>query len=262
MAPGPSLTAAVVSASPTIATFHRAGESAWLAAFRPLARWGISHVDLRVAVSEEARAMAHEALGGDYEVLWNGIETGRYQSTPPHPGGKRAVFFVGRHESRKGLEVLIDAVGRIGGDVVLWIAGVGPDTARLRRDTAGDERFQWLGVLDEAEKISRIRGADVVCAPSLHGESFGVVLLEALAAGTPLVATDLAGYRSVVTDGVEGRLVPPGDPAALARAIGQALEGGGETAAMVEAGLLRAERFSMDSLADAYLERYERLTKP
>ena len=95
----------------------------------------------------------------------------------------------------------IEAFGHLPADVRLWIASEGPETARLRQATADEERIEWLGQIGEQEKIRRIRGADVLCAPSLHGESFGVVLLEGMAAGTPVVASDLAGYRNVARPG-------------------------------------------------------------
>ena len=259
MAPGPSITAMVVGNSPMVGTFHRSGKSGWLTAVRPLARWGASHLTVRTAVSEEARRTAHDALGGEYEIVWNGIDVDRYQTAAPWPAQGPTVLFVGRHESRKGLAVLIEAMGLLGPDVRLWVAGLGPDTDRLRRATADDGRIEWLGWLNESDKIARIRGADVLCAPSTHGESFGVVLLEGLAAGTPVVTTDLPGYRNVARPGVEARMVPPGDPAALAKGIEATLVEDVETAAMVARGGERAREFSMQRLAEHYLAMYERL---
>src|SRR5207244_511825 len=103
----------------------------------------------------------------------------------------------GRHEERKGLAVLLDAMAQLPADIRLWVASDGPQTAELQARTAGDERVEWLGRISDTEKAQRLRGADVFCAPSLHGESFGVVLLEAMAAGTALVASDLPGYANV-----------------------------------------------------------------
>jgi phosphatidylinositol alpha-mannosyltransferase len=259
VAPGPGITAMVVGSCPKVGTFHRSGHSSWLRITRPLARWGASHLTMRTAVSEEARRTAQEAIGGEYEVVWNGIEVDRYRQARPWPTEGPTVFFVGRHEARKGLAVLVEAMGLLGPEVRLWAAGLGPDTDRLRRATAGDGRIEWLGWVDEAEKVSRIKGAGVMCAPSLHGESFGVVLLEGMAAETPVVATDLEGYRNVARPGLEARMVAPGDAAALAKAIQEALSGDADTAAMVARGRQRAEHFSMDSLAAHYLTIYERL---
>lgn len=262
MAPGPSITATVAGSCPKVGTFHRAGQSSWLKAMRPLARWGVSHLAVRTAVSEQARQTAAEFLPGDYEMVWNGIEVDRYASAEPWPSEKPTIFFVGRHESRKGLAVLLQAMTLLGSDVRVWIAGHGPETDRLMRATESDPRIEWLGWLTEDEKISRIRGAQVLCAPSLHGESFGVVLLEGLAAGTPVVATDLPGYRNVTRPGLEARMVPPGDGDALAKAIEAALDDTVETAEMVARGQARAATFSMDNLAGHYLEMYERLAGP
>jgi phosphatidylinositol alpha-mannosyltransferase len=259
MAPGPSLTAVMVATCPMVGTFHRSGQSNWLIALRPLAHWVASHMTLRTAVSEAARDTAREALGGEYELVWNGIELERYRSAEAWPTDGPTIVFVGRHESRKGLSVLLEAMGLLGPGLTLWVAGQGAETERLRRTTAGDSRIEWLGRIAEEEKMRRIRGAHVLCAPSLHGESFGVVLLEGLAAGTPVVATDLAGYRNVARPGVEARMVPPSDAAALAKAIAATLDEPVETASMVVRGLERAEQYSMDRLASYYLDVYERL---
>lgn len=257
LAPGPSLTALVAGTSPKVGTFHRSGRSAWVRTFRPLGRWAAAFLDVRAAVSEEARATAQEAVGGHYELVWNGIDTDLYQRGDRWPTDGPTILFVGRHEPRKGLAVLIEAMELLGADVTLWVAGQGPDTDRLKRATAADRRVHWLGPVTEEEKIRRVRGCQVLCVPSLHGESFGVVLLEGLAAGTPVVASDITGYRNVVRPGVEARLVPPGDPGQLAKALEAALQGGPETAEMVDRGLQRAAEFSMDSLARRYLELYD-----
>jgi phosphatidylinositol alpha-mannosyltransferase len=168
------------------------------------------------------------------------------------------IFFVGRHEPRKGLAVLIEAMTHLPSDVHLWVAGQGPETARLRQATIADERVQWLGSIPEVDKIRRLRATHVLCAPSLGGESFGMVLLEGLASGTPVVASDLLGYRSVARAGDEALLVPPADPHALARALTTALEHGPEVASMVANGQIRAATFSLDRLAARYCELYEK----
>lgn len=258
LAPGPSLTAMVAASSPKVATFHRSGPSSWLRAFRSLARWGATSLDIRAAVSEEARATAAETLGGEYELVWNGIDTGCYRRTDPWPTDGPTILFIGRHEPRKGLAVLTEAMDLLPGDVTLWVAGQGPETDRLRRATAGDKRVHWLGPVSEEEKVRRIQGADVLCVPSLHGESFGVVLLEGMAAATPVVASDITGYRNVARPGVEARMVAPGDRAELAKAVEAALEAGPDTEEMVQRGLERATTFSMDSLARRYVDMYHR----
>ena len=169
------------------------------------------------------------------------------------------MFFVGRHEERKGLDVLLRAIHDREFDVSCWIAGDGPDGARLRERYASDPRFVWLGRITDPEKFARLRGASVFCAPSLHGESFGIVLLEAMAAGTPVVASDLPGYSNVARAGQDALLVPPGDSTALAGALRRVLDSSDVAGDLVRSGLERADQFSMARLADAYVERYERL---
>jgi phosphatidyl-myo-inositol alpha-mannosyltransferase len=256
LAPGPTLTALVFSDRPMVGTFHRAGESAWYRAFRRLGTWAAGHLDVRAAVSAEARAAVARTFGGTYEVVWNGIDVGRYRQAEPWPTTGPTVLFVGRHEPRKGLAVLLDALAHLPTDVQLWVASEGPETARLREATRDDDRIEWLGTIGEDEKMRRIRGADVLCAPSLHGESFGVVLLEGMAAGTPVVASDLAGYRNVARPDQDALLSPPGDPAALAVALEIALEAGPKVQALVASGEQRAGSFSLESLAKRYLDLY------
>ena len=212
---------------------------------------------MRAAVSEEARAAVARTLGGSYEVVWNGIDVGLYRDPPPWPTTSPTILFIGRHEPRKGLAVLIEAFAHLDRDIRLWVASEGPDTARLRQATSANDRIEWLGVISEREKIRRIRGADVLCAPSLHGESFGVILLEGMAAGTPVVASDLVGYRNVARPDQDALLVPPGDPVALARALTRALQGGPFLADLIASGEQRAASFSLESLAKRYLDLYD-----
>jgi phosphatidyl-myo-inositol alpha-mannosyltransferase len=258
IAPGPTLTGMVFCDQPMVGTFHRAGESSWYRALRPLLIWATNRLAIRTAVSVEARDAVARTIGGSYELVWNGIDVRLYAAAEPWPAPQPTILFIGRHEPRKGLSVLLEAMTRLGPDVRLWIASVGPETDRLRRATQGDDRIEWLGTITEREKIRRIRGAGVLCAPSLHGESFGVVLLEGMAAGTPVVASDLVGYRNVARPGVEAQLTRPGDAVALATAIETALARGPEVAALVEAARDRAEHFSLARLAERYLAIYER----
>ncbi len=260
LAPGPTLTTLVIHPAPIIGTFHAAGESAAYTWLRPLTRWVAARIDIRCAVSEDSRQMAELHLGGHYEVLFNGIEIERYAAAEPFKADGPTVLFCGRHEPRKGLEVLLESLADLPSDVRLWIASDGPDTERLKARFAGEPRVEWLGRLTEAEKASRLRGASVFCAPSLRGESFGVVLLEAMAAGTPIVASDLPGYRHVVRDGHDGVLVPPDDPRALAQAIRRVLNDEPMAAALVASGRERAAAYSMRSLAERYVALARRLT--
>jgi phosphatidylinositol alpha-mannosyltransferase len=140
----------------------------------------------------------------------------------------------------------------------LWIASDGPETAQLQQRFAHDARVEWLGRISDAEKVDRMCRASVFCAPSLHGESFGVVLLEAMAAGTPVVASNLDGYRNVATDGETALLVEIGNTAKLAVALSSVLDDSDLAARLTAHGLEHAQRFSMDELADRYIEIYER----
>ena len=259
LAPGPTMTALLVRPAPLIGTFHAAGASLAYDLMPRAARFLANRLDYRVAVSPEARDTARNAFGGSYDLLYNGVELSTYGSARPEPSSGPTILFVGRHEPRKGLGVLLAALRKLPPTVRLWIAGEGPETAALRAKSAGDPRVDWLGTITDTEKIARIKGADVLCAPSLRGESFGIVLLEAMAAGTAVVAGDIAGYRNVARPGRDALLVPPGDADALAGAIDRVLSDGALSRRLVEAGLARAEDFSMGGLAERYLERYERI---
>ena len=257
LVPGPTMTALLFTSAPTIGTFHAAGGSAayrWLA---PLTRMVSRRLTVRCAVSEDAATLARTELGGEYEVLFNGIEVERFAKADPRPTDGPTVLFVGRHEPRKGLEVLLAALPALPDDARVWVAGDGEETPMLRERTRHDARVSWLGRISDDELVRCLRGADVLCAPSLHGESFGVVLLEAMAAETAVVASDLPGYRNVARNGQEAVLVPPGDAPALGAALRRVLDDRTMAAGLVEAGRLRAAELSMDVLAERYVCLYE-----
>ncbi|HEV2370257.1 MAG TPA: glycosyltransferase family 4 protein, partial [Acidimicrobiales bacterium] len=256
LVPGPAMASLLYDHGPMIGTFHRSGASHAYAAFDPLVRRWARRLSVRCAVSPEARATAEAALGGTYELVFNAVETAPYVDAAPQPTAGPTVFFIGRHEERKGLAVLLEAWTRLGSEVRCWVGGTGPDTAALQARFSGYPGLQWLGRIGDDEKVSRLKGADVVCVPSLYGESFGVVLLEAMAAGTPVVASDLPGYRNVASDEVDALLVAPGDADALARALRCALDDRDLAAKLVEAGRQRAEELSMDRLAALYVGYY------
>ena len=261
LAPGPTLTCVTLHTAPSVGTFHAAGRSSSYRLLGPMLRRLIERLDHKVVVSKDALALVQGYLGGEYEVLFNGVETTEIRAVPPMAHDRPAVFFLGRHEERKGLDVLLAAFRRADLDISCWVAGEGPDTKRLRAQYAGDDRIEWLGRITDGERNARLRGASVFCAPSLHGESFGVVLVEAMAAGTPVVASALDGYRNVATHGVDALLVPPGDADALAGALLQVLTDPTLAASLVAAGSRRAEAFSMSSLAARYVEIYEQIAR-
>ena len=261
LCPGPTMTALLFRNAPIVGTFHRSGDSAAYSMAKPLVRWISRGLEVRCAVSPEARDTAQRALGGDYELLFNGIEIERFAKAEPHPTDGPTIFFVGRHEERKGLAILLEALRLLPNDVRVWVASDGPLTEALRSRYSADPRIEWLGRLSDDAVASRLAGAHVFCAPSLRGESFGVVLLEAMAAGAAVVASALDGYRNVATDGVDAMLVPPGDVEQLGTALASVLGDEGRRAELVEAGERQAQRFSMTTLAEEYVERYTRIAR-
>ena len=259
LAPGPTVTALFLAQTPMVGTFHAAGGSLSYDLLRPPLRWLRRRLSWAFAVSDDAAHMARSALGGRYDVVFNGVEVDHCLSAEPWPTDRPTIFFVGRHEPRKGLDVLLDAMADLPSDLRLWVASDGPETERLSARAAGDPRIEWLGRISDTEKLARISGADILCAPSLRGESFGVVLLEGMACSTPVVASDIPGYARVARGGRDALLVTPGDAASLAGAIEKVLLNPDLGIEMVANGQQRAERFSMRRLADQYLRAYTEL---
>ena len=258
--PGPTLTALTLHSRPVVATFHAAGRSSGYRVLRNVLAPLMKRIDHAVAVSPDAAALVHEHLGGEFEVLFNGVEGVGTVAPDRDLDGTPSVLFIGRHEERKGLHVLLEAVDQLAsmGSVapVCWIIGDGPETPRLRQRYSDPTRFRWFGRVSDTEKAARLKSATVLAAPSLRGESFGIVLLEGMAAGAVVVASDIDGYRNVATNGLDARLVAPGDVAALAAALGELFDDPELRRDLRSAGTRRADGFSMDRLAEIYLERY------
>lgn len=173
------------------------------------------------------------------------------------------IVFAGRHEKRKGLHILLEAfkdISNLPSRPVLWVIGEGPETIGLRSTYGDDSGVVWLGAVDDEELAYRIAVADILCAPSLGGESFGMVPLEAMAASTLIVASDIPGYRAVIGD--YGILVPPGNARLLSEGLALALDAvqNGKPPASLE-DLSRARRhaseYSMHALALSYVDIYE-----
>jgi phosphatidyl-myo-inositol alpha-mannosyltransferase len=210
--------------APLVGTFHASGDLGWLRLAKPA--WGflLDRFDHRIAVSEQARASASRWFPGDYEIIPNGVLV----PDQADPGARdHTVVFVGRHEPRKGLHILIRAwptVHRRTG-ARLRLVGADPLAVRLlmARERASDEGVDVLGIVDEARLTQELLRAKALAAPSVGGESFGMVLTRAFACGTPAVASDIPGYREVLTDETAAA-VPPGEPAALAQALIAMLE--------------------------------------
>lgn len=256
LAPFVGVAALLYKTSPIAGTFHRSGVSTIYRSYGMLFRNLSSRLDMRFAVSPEAMRTAVSVFGGDFEVMGNGVEVAKFKEAPPWPKEKPTVMFLGRHEHRKGLEVLLQAVEEMSGDFEVWIVGDGPETLELRKRFRTNPRLQWLGRVSEAEKSSRLRSADVLCAPSLYGESFGMVLLEGMAAGCVVVATDIRGYASVARNSVEALLCEPGDTKALKELLVKALWDEDLAQEVRSKGEERVHQFSMDRLAKSYLERF------
>ncbi|MEO8364223.1 MAG: glycosyltransferase family 4 protein [Ilumatobacteraceae bacterium] len=259
LVPGPTVTALLMRMAPTVGTFHAAGDSTSYKVLNRTARWAANHIDVRVAVSEQARELAARYLDGDYQVLFNGIEVSRYHRPDIERVKEPAIFFCARYEPRKGLEILLEALNSIPRNVRLWVASDGPGISELRQKHSGDHRIEWLGRVTEEEKIRRLASCTVFCAPSLHSESFGIVLLEAMAAQAPLVASSLDGYCNVASDDRDALLVEPGDAVLLADALNRMLTDKVLAKRLVEGGARRANQFSMNALAQEYFTIYRRL---
>lgn len=253
--PGANHAALIGTALPVVGTFHAShpGRNGWYDAFRLPLRRMVERLTIRTAVSEEAQRNV-EGFGVPCEILPNGVDVERYEKAEPWPSERPAILFIGRHEPRKGLDVLLDAFAGID-DAVLWIAGEGPETEHLK-ERASDGHVEWLGTISEEEKARRLRGATIACFPSIEGESFGVVLLEALAAGVAVVASDLTGYRDVARHDQEAVLTPPGDVNALRAALRAVLDDASRRERLIAHGRTRAAEFALDSLAAAFVDRY------
>lgn len=258
IAPGPPLTSLVVADAPIVATFHAAGSDTHYGKVLWVTKRLANRIKVRVAVSQDAANLAKSKLGGEYELLYNGIDVDLYDHAKPVRKSGRAILFVGRHEPRKGLSLLIEAMKVLPDDVSLWIGGTGPQTQALKTATRDDPRIEWLGRITEAEKLARLNAADIFCAPSLEGESFGIVLLEAMAACTAIVASDLPGYRKVARDGKDARLFAAGSISELTSALQDLLAHDSLRGAYQEAGFERANMFSMKSLTEKYEAIYRR----
>jgi phosphatidyl-myo-inositol alpha-mannosyltransferase len=245
---------------PLVATWHAAGELAWLRLGAPVWRGLIERIDHRIAVSEQARASAKRWAPGEYEVIPNGT------LIPPaaDPANREhRVLFAGRHEPRKGLAVLLQAwpeIRRRTG-ATLRVAGADPLAVRLllARHKVPGEGIEMLGFLSQDDLTRELGAAKVFVAPSLHGESFGMALTRAFACATPVVASDIEGYRDVMTPETSVA-VTPGDPAALADATASLLADEPRRVRIGAAARAHAvTSYSWDAIARRLLEVYESL---
>jgi phosphatidylinositol alpha-mannosyltransferase len=211
--------------APVVGTFHAYSTKWFPNATAGLlgARRQLNKLHARIAVSEAARWTGERYFGGSYDVIPNGVDTAAAPIAPKPANDMFRILFVGRDEERKGLPILLAAFAGLREHVPATLELVGASTDAVEPFVAdmngGTEDVEFAGTISKQELWERLHRADVLCAPSLGGESFGMVLIEAFAAGTPVVASDIAGYRQVVTHGRDGLLVPPGQPLDLAEAL-------------------------------------------
>lgn len=264
-APSLSMLALMIAEGPIVATFHTSTtKSLTLSVFQGILRPWHEKIVGRIAVSDLARRWQMEALGSDAVEIPNGVDVKSLASAPlldgyPRPG--KSVLFLGRFdEPRKGMAVLLGALPALVerfADIEILIVGRG-DEEELREE-AGElaTHLHFLGQVDDAEKASALRSADVYCAPHTGGESFGIVLVEAMAAGTPVVASDLDAFRRVLLDGEAGCLVPVDDSAAMAAAIIAMLENDARREQYVAAAAAAVRRYDWSVVARQIMRVYE-----
>jgi phosphatidylinositol alpha-mannosyltransferase len=218
----------------------------------------MNRLHLRIAVSEAAAHTARRFFGGRYTIVPNGVRGEGGPLKDPDREGPLRVLFIGQAVERKGLPVLLSAFEALRDQVpaTLTLVGAGPE--HVSPFLLEDRGVRALGKVDEERKLQELRSADVLCAPSLGGESFGMVLTEAFAAGVPVVASDIAGYRDVVRHGREGILVPPSDPVELGRALREMALEVPTRVKMAQAARRRSERFLWPQVAAEVLDCYER----
>ena len=262
--------ALLASKTVNVGTFHAyRPTSAWYAALAPVLRPVVARLHGRIAVSAPARRFIGRYFPGAYEVIPNGVDVARFnRSVAPLPwaGCAPTILFVGRHdEPRKGLPDLLRAMPGVRGGVPaarLVVVGAGDERkharllANLRLDAPAVVTF--AGMVPAAEVPRFYASCDLVCSPATGNESFGIVLLEAMASGKPVVATDIPGYAEVLTPGAEGLLVPPADPDALAGALIRLLLDRDLCARFGAAGCATAARYAWPRVAAQVLDAYER----
>jgi phosphatidylinositol alpha-mannosyltransferase len=253
--------------APVVGTFHAYSTKGFPNHLATLlgARRRFNQLSARIAVSEAAAWTGRRWFGGDYMIVPNGVDLDAVPKGPKPPGEELRLLFVGRAEERKGLPVLLAAFQALVEHIPsrLTVIGADPeDVSRLVADPDVLSHIDVLGKVSDSVLWRHLGDADLLCAPSLTGESFGMVLTEAFAAGTPVIASEIAGYSDVVTDGVDGVLVPPADPQALAEELQLLALEPERLVAMGEAGRRSAERYAWPRVADRVKQVYEWVTEP
>jgi len=268
LSPSAGMLAANAARVPVVGTFHaNLDRSLALSLGKPLLGRTYRRLAARIAVSGSARDTWQRQFGGSMVVIPNGVSPEFYAKHEPLPGYRDdgpTLLFVGRLEPRKGLQYLVRAFLRLKPSYPrLRLLVVGRDhkgqqdkvmamvPPRLRTD------LQFVGSVPQEDLLSYYASADVCCAPSLGGESFGIVLAEAMAMGLPVVCSNISGYRDLIRDGHEGLLVPPRDPEALALAIGGLLDNPARRSAIGELARATATRYAWEAVAAQVAEVYQ-----
>ena len=248
-----------------IATFHAFGgfsPSYWIG--KRFAGRLADRLDGRIAVSGAARHFISRYFPGEYEIIPNGVDLDRFTHAEPYEAlrdGTLNILFLGRLEERKGLTHLLQAYHRLRKrkvDARLLVVGAGPKLREYKRFVGlrGIRDVEFLGRVNDAEKVRYFASADIYCAPNTGQESFGIVLLEAMAAGVPIVASDIHGFKRVVERNVQGLLVEPRNPRALAAALYALARDPDLRHEMGEAGRARAPEFSWDRVTEQIVDFY------
>ncbi|MFD4292300.1 glycosyltransferase family 4 protein [Rhodococcus sp. NPDC058505] len=267
-APSLSMLAMKIAEGPIVATFHTSTtKSLVLSTFQGVLQPYLEKITGRIAVSELARRWQVESLGSDAVEIPNGVDVPAFANAAPLDGYPRrggTVLFLGRYdEPRKGMAVLLGALPELvqrHPDLRVLVVGRG-DEDRLRKEAGRYARhLHLLGQVTDEEKASALRSVDVYCAPNLGGESFGIVLVEAMAAGVPVVASELDAFRRVLRDGTAGLLTPIGDSAALAAAIDRVLSDPDQRRALVDVASEVVAEYDWPVVAEQILRVYETVT--
>ncbi len=268
LAPMLPLSVLNASPSPNVGTFHASGERSFAyAASRKLLNWLAQRLTVRVAVSEAAATFAQQYFAGDYTIIPNGIDTERFNPNvaplPMWDDDRPTVLFVGRFEEpRKGFDILLTAfseVQRRMPEARLLVVGRGnaaPFQAQAR--TLGLHDVHFIGSVASDELPRFYRSADVFCAPSTGQESFGIILIEAMSSGCPIVASNINGYAQVLTNRQEGLLVPPSQPEALGTALLHILADQRLQRRCARAGLITAKQYAWSDVSERVIDVYER----
>lgn len=258
-----------VARGPIVATFHASYErSRAMSVAAPMLQSALEKITGRIAVSEAARKTLVEHLGGDAVLIPNGVTVRRYAEGEPLPGwgpDGDVIGFLGRmDEPRKGLAVLLEAFALLAPErprLRLLIAGPGdPDDVLGRVPREYRDRVGLLGMVSEADKVRAYHSVDVFCAPNLGGESFGIVLTEAMSAGAPILASDIPAFRRVLDDGQAGALFTTGDPAALAREAARLLDDPERRAKLSDEARQAVWKYDWSTVAREVVRVYETVT--